>query len=128
MSGDNTDQEPDYLPGSQDPKVTDGEIYEQLIASDGNKAHAARELHMSRSRLSARIDRSVVLTSLLNDMVEGIVDQAEQNVYADVRKNDATANRFVLTTRGKSRGWASGVEGTGKGGEIVVQINRLAGD
>lgn len=119
---------PDYMPGSQDQKVTDGDIYEQLLASEGNKSHAARALGISRRRIGERIDRSPALTALCQDVVEEVLDQAETNVYADVRKNDATANRFVLATRGKERGWSSGVAGTGKNGEIVVQINRLAGD
>lgn len=124
--GEQHDLEPDYLPGSQDQKVTDGDIYEQLIASKGNKTHAAKELGMSRRRLAERVDRSVVLTAMTQDQVEEILDKAEENVYADVNKNDPTANRFVLSTRGKERGWAAGVAGLGKGGEIVVQINKLS--
>lgn len=118
--------EPDYMPGSQDPKVTDEQIYDQIGASEGNKAHMARELRMSRSRLSQRIDRSAVLTARLLDFREDLVDHAEQNVFAGVRRGDATDSRFVLQTLGKSRGWAQGVGGEGKGGEIVVTINKLS--
>lgn len=128
MAGDEPQQSPDYLPGSLDQKVNDGQIYDELVKQKGNKAATARMLGISRRRIAERIDRSVVLTALCQDMVEEILDTAEDNVYADVLKNDPTANRFVLSTRGKERGWASGVAGQGKGGEIVVQINRLAGD
>lgn len=124
--GEASDFEPDYLPGSQDQKVTDAEIYEMLIQQDGNISATARALVMSRRRCKERIDRSPVLTALLIDSTEEIVDIAAGNVFADVRKNDPTANRFVLSTIGKERGFSTGVAGTGKNGEIVVQINRLS--
>jgi hypothetical protein len=116
----------DYLPGSAAPKLSNSDVYEQLVASEGNVSHAAKQLGVSRTWLQNKIDRNVVLAAMMNDRREGIVDQAEQNVFADVLKNDPTANRFVLQTIGKHRGWASGVAGIGKGGEIVVQINKLA--
>jgi hypothetical protein len=119
-------QDDDYLPGSQHAKVSDADIYEQLAASDGNQSKAARELGVSRRYLHGRIEKSATLVALLQDMQEEILDTAENNVFADVRKNDPTANRFVLSTLGKSRGWSQGVAGSGKDGEIVVQINRLS--
>lgn len=116
----------DYLPGSNDKSVTDAQIYETLIAEDGNISATARQLGMSRTRCKQRIDKSVVLTALLMDATEEIVDIAQGNVFRDVRANDPTANRFVLQTLGKERGFSTGVAGMGKNGEIVVQINRLS--
>ncbi len=116
----------DYLPHSNDPRVTDAQIYEALIATEGNKSKAARDLGMSRKRLVERAERIPALVALMEDLREDILDTAEDNVFADVRKNDPTANRFVLSTLGKTRGWSQGVAGSGKDGEIVVQINRLA--
>jgi superfamily I DNA and RNA helicase len=116
----------DYLPDSHDRAVSDEEIYKALIEQDGNMSAVGRALKISRTRVAQRIDRSVVLTALRQDLIEDVVDTAEQNVYRDVRNGDATANRFVLGTLGKTRGWAQGVAGTGKDGEIVVQINRLS--
>lgn len=124
--GEAEDQVPDYLPGSVAPKVTNSAIYDQLVASEGNVSHAANALGVSRTWLARKIDKNVTLTAMLLDRREEIIDIAEQNVFADVRKNDPTANRFVLQSLGKERGWATGVAGIGKGGEIVVVINRLA--
>jgi hypothetical protein len=119
-------QPEDYLEGSEATKVTASMIYDQLVASEGNISHAATALKVSRSWLKAKIDGNVTLTAMMLDRRDAVIDQAETNVFADVMKNDPTANRFVLQTIGKERGWASGVGGQGKNGEIVVQINRLS--
>lgn len=116
----------DYLANSQATKVTASDIYEQLVKSEGNMTHAASALGVSRSWLQQKIAGNVTLTAMMQDRREAVVDQAETNVFADVMKNDPTANRFVLQTIGKSRGWSSGVAGSGKDGEIVVVINKLS--
>lgn len=110
----------------EDRVVTLGEIYEQLIASRGNLTDCARELGVSRTRLKVRIEGNPTLVATLEELTEGVLDKAEQNVFDGVMRGDAADSRFVLQTKGKERGWAQGVAGTGKNGEIVVQINRLA--
>jgi hypothetical protein len=116
----------DYLPGSKDAEVTDADIYQALVASEGNISEAARALCISRTRCKQRVDKNIVLTALLLDMTEEIVDIAAGNIFRDVRANDPTMNRFVAQTLGKERGFSTGVAGMGKNGEIVVQINRLS--
>lgn len=118
--------ESDYIPDSAANMVDDGMIYEALVAQSGNIGATARFLRVSRRWLKSRIDRKAPLISLLQDMRETVIDQAEVNVFNDVIKNDPTANRFVLSTIGKERGYSSGVAGSGKNGEIVIQINKLA--
>lgn len=119
-------QEADYLEDSEATKVTDADVYRELIAQSGNIGATARTLRVSRQWLKGRIERKAALVSILQDMRETVIDQAEVNVFNDVLKNDPTANRFVLTTIGKDRGYSSGVSGSGKNGEIVIQINKLA--
>jgi hypothetical protein len=117
--------EQDYLEGSKATTVTASDIYEALVESEGNISRAAAKLGVSRSWVQKKIDTNVTLLAMLQDRREAVVDQAETNVFADVYKNDPTANRFVLQSIGKERGWSSGVGGTGKNGEIVVVINKL---
>lgn len=118
----------DYLEASKAHSVTASMIYDQLVASEGNMSHAASALGVSRQWLQTKVNNNVTLTAMMMDRREAIVDQAEQNVFADVLKNDPTANRFVLQSIGKARGWSSGVGGEGKNGEIVVVINKLSGE
>jgi hypothetical protein len=118
--------EADYIPGSQAPKIDNAAVYSQLEASAGNISSAARELGVSRRWLQGRIDKVPALNALVQDYREEIVDIAQDNVFADVRRNDPTANRFVLQTLGRSRGFGNVVEGNGKNGEIVVNIVRLS--
>lgn len=123
-----SEQPDDWMPDTKAATVTNSAIYEQLIKSDGNMSFAARELGVSRAWLAERVARNVTLSAMMQDQVAEIVDIAQANTFADVRKNDPVANRFVLQTLGKDRGFSTGVVGSGKNGEIVVVINKLSGE
>jgi superfamily I DNA and RNA helicase len=113
---------------SETPKVTDREIFEQLVRSNGNMSHAARALGIPRKRMYDRVQEVPALQALKRDLVDEILDTAEDNIFSGVRARDATDTRFVLQTLGKERGWSQGVAGTGKNGEVLVTITHLSGD
>lgn len=106
---------------SQEQKATGEQIYNALKEFDGNLSKVARELGITRKRLVERIDASPALSSLRGDLREDIVDNAEDNIFGDVRRGDSAASRFVVSTIGKGRGWSQGVTGE-KGGAIEVVI------
>lgn len=108
-----------YLP-------TKAEVYSALVAAEGNVAKAARELKATRRHVADIIGKTPEIAALLEDLREGVVDASEDNIYADVKKGDQSASRFVLQTIGKKRGWAQGVEGTGKNGAVEVTIRTFA--
>jgi len=121
----------EYVPPVEPPlKVTDGEIYEAICECRGNLSKVANHLGVTRRRISQRVERNPGLMKALeeyrDDRREEIKDIAEEHLFADVEKGDATNVRFALQTLGKDRGFSTGVVGTGKGGEIIVQISRLA--
>lgn len=115
-----------------DPKVPDREIAKALVATKGNISAAARVLTQSlsppvvteRRRVSAptpertssapiitrayvkrRIDSSPALQALLEDIRESILDDAESNVFKQVKAGNTEESKFVLTTLGRSRGY-----------------------
>lgn len=108
-------------------RPTRAEIYEALIASKGNINAAVRELGSDRRWVNQTITSTPELVALLDDIREGTIDTAEQNIFADVEKGDQSASRFVVSTIGKKRGWNPGVEGSGKNGAIVVEIREFTG-
>ena len=109
------------------PKVTDGEIWEALEQNEGNVAAAARALGMLRNKLQERIDRKPELIQLLQDIREETVDIAENNQMKRARSGaDPNAERFVLSTLGRKRGYSTAVTGSGANGEIVVEIRKIA--
>lgn len=105
-----------------------GAIYHALLEADCNISKAARALEVSPGKLRDRIVNIPAFALLLRDKREGVLDKAEDNIFADVEKGDQTASRFVLQTVGKERGYVQGVAGTGKGGEIEVSIRTFSKD
>ncbi len=109
------------------PKVTNADIWEALEQSEGNIAVAARALGLSRTKMQERIDRSPDLLTHLSDMREEIVDVAETNTYKRAKSGvDPIAEKFVLQTLGKRRGWNTASGGVNGSGDITVTITRFA--
>lgn len=109
------------------PKISNGEIWDALEASEGNIAAAARALGMVRSKLQERIDRCPDLLNLLNDMREEVVDISETNQMRRAKSGvDPNAERFVLQTLGKRRGWNTATAGANGAGDLVITIKKFA--
>lgn len=116
---------PDGLEFKPPARPTRSEIYLALVETKGNLAKAARDLHSTRKYVMGMAADTPEIVALLEDLREGVVDQAEDNIFADVEKGDQSASRFVASTLGKKRGWSPGVEGNGKNGAIVVEIRQF---
>ena len=97
--------------------VPDRVILRTLAESGGVIAEAARILIAegvvtSRSTLSRYISGRPELHNALGEIVEGTVDYAEKKLLAQIERDDGPAIRFMLATRGRSRGWGKTVEVT----------------
>lgn len=109
------------------PKVTNADIWDALEQSEGNIAVAARALGLSRTKLQERIDRNPDLQMHLSDMREEVVDVAEQNTMRRAKSGvDPIAEKFVLQTLGKRRGWNTAAGGMNGNGDITVTITRFS--
>lgn len=91
-----------------------GDLYTYLSGNRGNISEAARHFGQRRATIKDMINTTPELVALMEDLSEGQVDKAEDNIFADNEKGDQGASKFILQTKGKKRGWAMGVEGTGK--------------
>ena len=109
------------------PKVSNADIWEALELEDGNVSAAARRLDMARNKLQERIDRSPELQVLMGDLREEAVDVAEVNTMKRAKSgSDPIAEKFVLQTLGKRRGWNTAAGGINGSGDITVTITRFA--
>lgn len=114
-------------PYSHQPKITAAEIWEALEQAEGNIAAAARALGLTRAKLQDRIDRSPSLITMLSDIREEVVDVAETNTMRRAKSGaDPVAEKFVLQTLGKRRGWNTAAGGMNGNGDITVTITRFA--
>lgn len=108
------------------PNVSAGDIWDVLKETGGNLAATARELGLTRQRLSDRINKNPDLQQLLSDMREEVIDVAEGNMFQRVKSGaDPAAEKFILSTIGRQRGYSTSVAGVGPGGDIVVTIKRF---
>jgi len=108
-------------------KVSNADIWEALEQAEGNIGAAARALDLSRTRLQERIDRCPDLIVHLSDMREEVIDVAESNTMKRAKSGaDPVAEKFVLQTIGKRRGWSTASIGGNGGGDIVVTIKKFA--
>jgi len=123
------------MPSGAVEKVTDKQIEEALIDSYGNVTQCAKICGIGRIWMTERIRKSENLQSIRDDAREQIIDIAEDNCFASVRREaeegkTGTANsRWLLQTLGKKRGYSERTEITGEdGGAIeVTMIRKVVG-
>lgn len=125
-----SEQFPDNLPAPHamynQPKISAGEIYDLIKEFRGNKGAIARELGITRRKLEDKINSNPDLIELLSDMREAVVDRAEDNMFKRVESGaDPAAEKFILSTIGRGRGYSTSVSGSGDNGEIVISIKRF---
>ncbi len=98
------DERPDELPLDSEEART--AIWEER----GNISRAAERLKVPSSRLRAFVKASPYLQREVSEASERLVDMAEDVVYDALRdpQRQDTMARFVLSSKGKSRGWGQG--------------------
>lgn len=113
-------------------KVSDAQLKEALKQAAGSPAAAAEILvqaglveSISRQTIWERIQRSAELREACEEAEETTIDLAEYGLARKVRKEDMNAIRFVLETKGKSRGYVRRNEVTGKGGGPIQGEQRI---
>lgn len=102
------------------------DLYRALIVNEGNLSKTAREFGVRRGTVYEMVNSTPELISLMAEFREEQIDGAEDNIFAEVKKGSESASRFVLGTLGKKRGWAQGVEGSGKDGAITIEITKFS--
>lgn len=90
--------------------VSDQALIEALINTGGIYSHAAKKLNISRQAVTERVNNNPELKAIVDDIVEGTLDDAEE-VLRDLitgAENETvkfSATKFYLSTKGKKRGY-----------------------
>ena len=87
-------------------RISDASVISALKANAGILTHAAAQLGIDRAGLHRRIKRSRQLVAAHNEILEGVLDAAEGVVVeAIVRGRDIATAKWLLSTRGRRRGY-----------------------
>lgn len=96
--------------------LSDQTIAKALEKTGGNMAAAAQILNVTRQAVSKRVNASPELKAICKNAEETLVDVAEHGLSKAVRKERAWAIRYVLSTKGRGRGYVTRQEATGPDG------------
>ena len=89
----------------------------------GNISAIARAFGITRQAVYNYISNKPDLKQLIEDERESMIDDAESEIYKQIRKGNTTALIFFLKTQGKQRGYVERNEITGKDGqEVTIKV------
>lgn len=94
-------------------KISDYSVAELeyfLIEELGNITAVANRLHVTRSQLKNRIDTSPELKLAQGEIIQSILDKAENNVFQAIEAGDVKESKFLLSNLGKDRGYTTKTE------------------
>jgi hypothetical protein len=106
-----------YTANNADGGIHELDVAAGLLVFEGNVSKVAHALKRSRRVIDTFISRSISLSDLREDIYEAFVDETEDLARRTTRQGDAGMLRFMLQTIGKSRGYVSRVEATGRNGK-----------
>jgi hypothetical protein len=86
-------------------RFTVGQVRAAFVRCHGSIVQVARVLGCSRSTVQEYRLRYPELFAEAVHAREGMIDEAEAQLYARVKRGDLRAIRFLLTTLGKGRGY-----------------------
>lgn len=88
-----------------------------LMQKNGNISKVSKMLRRSRRSVANFVARSVLLSDLQEDLYEEFLDGVEESARDLAEQKDPGFIKFVLSTKGKGRGYVTRNELTGKDGE-----------
>jgi len=102
------------------------EVDTALREAMGNRAAVARRFGVTRQAVDAIVKRTPSLQATMNDIEEGMLDNAESSLYREVIDGNFQAVKWYLATKGKSRGYVERQEVSGPDGAAhVVRIQTV---
>lgn len=111
---------PDYIQPPHLSRTSDKQVTDAIKGSWGNLSEAARKLGVSRTAIFKRVDGNAKLKQILSDVEESKLDLAESKLLMALDKNEPWAIKFMLVTKGKTRGYVERTETTGAGGSNLA--------
>ena len=99
------------------------DVVEAIQQYRGNISAMARAFQVSRQAIYDYISNKPDLKQMIQDERESMLDDAESEIYKQIRKGNTTALIFFLKTQGKQRGYVERNEITGKDGqEVTIKV------
>ena len=96
------------------------EVDAALREAMGNRAAVARRFGVTRQAVDAIVKRTPSLQATMNDIEEGMLDNAESSLYREVIDGNFQAVKWYLATKGKARGYVERQEVIGTMEQHVI--------
>lgn len=108
--------------------VTDEQIANALRKCGGIIVAAATVVNLHRNTVASRIKKNDELQAIVNDSRETLIDHAEKQLFAKVKRGDIKAILFTLKTIGRHRGYVQRHESqiSGPDGDAIPHEVRQA--
>lgn len=105
------------------PRYTDKQIQDALRQTKGMVFLASRQLGCSHHTIKARIAKSVKLQEIVEAESGSVMDTAELKLYQLILDGDLGAVKYMLSMRGKDRGYVERrqIEHSGK-----IDVSKLS--
>jgi hypothetical protein len=95
---------------------TNAQIIKAIKDSRGLIAVAARKLGVSRRTIYNRMEKSEEIREALDEARDFVLDVGQAKLYQAVEQGESWAVQYLLNTLGKSRGFTTRQEVTGRDG------------
>lgn len=92
--------------------VSPADVYSAMIEHAGNVGAVCAALDVRRKTITDMLSRIPAIKVLKTELVENVLDKAEDNVFKGVLQGDRGDSKFILSTLGKERGYSTKVENT----------------
>ena len=100
------------------------DVVASLIRCEGNYSSMAKLLFRRRAAVQAFVETRRDMVVLREEFIEEKLDTIEENLLDEAVNGDVALGKFLMTTRGKNRGYSTRHEATGKDGDpLVPQVN-----
>jgi hypothetical protein len=103
------------------PRYTEKQIEDALKQTKGMVYLASRQLGCSYHTIQARIAKSVKLQQIVKNESGLVVDTAELKLYQAILDGDMGAIKYMLSTRGKDRGYVEKQQ-VEQQGELILKV------
>lgn len=85
-------------------------LIDALVQADGNMAAVARTFNCSRALVWLYVDKDPKLRELTDELTETFIDEAESQLFKQIREGNTAAIIFFLKTKARHRGYSERLE------------------
>ena len=102
------------------PRYTDDQLADALVKTKGMIFLAAKTIGCDWHTMDSRIKKSARLQAVVAEQSGQVLDTAELKLYSSIIDGDLGAIKYILSTKGKGRGYVERKEVTGEDGAALT--------